>query len=208
MKSANYLIIGQGDIGHQVSNQLAKLGYQVTGMARADKSHYSLDNKVQFWQADILTVSEEQLQPFTHIAVIVAPNRYSAEDYRNCYLVIAEHLAKFAENLTNLQRIIFISSTGIYGQNKGEWIDENTPPQPPKRAGTQFILQAEQVLQQAFKQKLVIIRPSGIYGKQRLLRINQATQKNKMPMSPCAWTNRIFDSDLVQIICQVLQLDK
>lgn len=203
---SHYLVIGQGDIGLPVTNQMANKGLDITGMARSEREHYSLHDKAQFIQADAKQLTADQIQAFTHIAIVVTPDNYDAENYKNTYLGIAQHIADLAQQLPQLKRVVFISSTGVYGQNTGEWIDETVEPAPPKREASTFIRQAEQVLQQAYGERAVIIRPSGIYGKQRLMRVRKSREPQKQPMPLNEWTNRIMDTDLINIIVKVLSL--
>lgn len=201
------LIIGQGDIGLPVTNKLAEQGINVTGLARRERSHYALHDRAQFIQLDALKLHAEQLQNFTAIAVIVTPDEYSTRGYNDSYLGICQHLADLANQLPKLKRVIFISSTGIYGQDSGEWIDENTVPVTPERDASKVILQAEQALKQGFGDKAIIIRPSGIYGRKRLMRLRKARKSDKEPIVRSAWSNRIMDRDLVTIITKVLTID-
>lgn len=204
MNTHNILIIGQGDIGLPVTNKLAQDGLTVTGLARRDRQNYALSDDAKFMQADALTLTAEQLQDFTHIAIIVTPDEYSTSGYHNSYLAINQHLAALADKLPTLKRIVFISSTAVYGQDNGEWIDEDTMLMLPEREASQVILQAEQALQESFDNKAIIIRPSGIYGRERLMRVRKAREPQKEPIIAGAWTNRIMDSDLVNIIAHVM----
>lgn len=207
MSTQNLLIIGQGDIGLPVTNKLAQDGLNVTGLARNKREHYDLESDAKFMQADALTLTTAQLQDFTHIAIIVTPDEYSTSGYHDSYLAISQHLVALADKLPQLERVVFISSTGIYGQDNGEWIDENTMPVIPEREASKVILQAEQALQQGFGNKAVIIRPSGIYGRARLMRLRKAKEKQKEPVAAAHWSNRIMDHDLVNIITNVLTAD-
>lgn len=204
MSTQKFLIIGQGDIGLPVTNKLAQDNISVTGLARGARHQYALDEKATFMQADALTLNAEQLQDFTHIAIIVTPDEYSASGYHNSYLAISQHLAQLSNKLTKLERVVFISSTGVYGQDNGEWIDENTVPVTPERDASKVILQAEQALQQGFGARAIIIRPSGIYGSDRLMRLRKAKEPQKEPIAAEHWSNRIMDRDLVNIIANVL----
>ena len=207
MNTHNILIIGQGDIGLPVTNKLAQDGLTVTGLARRDRQNYALSDDAKFMQADALTLTTEQLQDFTHIAIIVTPDEYSTSGYHNSYLAINQHLAALADKLPTLKRIVFISSTAVYGQDNGEWIDEDTMLMLPEREASQVILQAEQALQESFDNKAIIIRPSGIYGRERLMRVRKAREPQKEPIAAGAWTNRIMDSDLVNIIAHVMTIE-
>lgn len=203
---ANILIIGQGDIGCPVTNTLAERGYQVTGLARGEKANYQLHPSANYTQADALTLKAEQLSDFTHLAIIVTPDQYDIEAYKNTYLGIAQHIADLSTDLPKLERVVFISSTGVYGQNDGEWIDEFVAPKTALRETSDYILQAEQALQKAFAERAAIIRPSGIYGKERLMRVRKARELNKPPMPQYDWSNRIMDTDLINIIANVMTL--
>ena len=207
MSTQNLLIIGQGDIGLPITNKLAQDGLNVTGLARRERHHYALDKKANFIQADALTLTAEQLQDFTALAIIVTPDEYSTSGYHDSYLAISQHLATLTDKLTNLARIVFISSTAVYGQDNGEWIDEDTAPVMPAREASQVILQAEQTLQQGFGDKAIIIRPSGIYGRERLMRLRNAKEKQKEPVAAAHWSNRIMDRDLITIIANVMTID-
>ena len=207
MKTQNLLIIGQGDIGLPVTNKLAQDGLNVTGLARRECHNYALDDKANFLQANALTLTPEQLQDFTALAIIVTPDEYSTSGYHDSYLAISQHLATLTDKLTNLARIVFISSTAVYGQDNGDWIDEDTAPVMPAREASQVILQAEQTLQQGFGDKAIIIRPSGIYGRERLMRLRKAKEKQKEPVAAAHWSNRIMDRDLITIIANVMTLD-
>ena len=206
MSTQNLLIIGQGDIGLPVTNKLAQDGLNVTGLARRERHHYDLHPKAKFLQADALTLSAERLQDFTALAIIVTPDEYSTSGYHDSYLAISQHLATLADKLTSLARVVFISSTGVYGQDNGAWIDEDTAPVTPEREASQVILQAEQALQKGFGAKAIIIRPSGIYGRKRLMRLRKACEPQKEPVAAAHWSNRIMDRDLVTIIANVMTI--
>jgi len=81
-------------------------------------------------------------------------------------------LAKFLAHIkAPPQRILLISTTGVYGDSDGEWIDENSPVQPNvdrayRRAD------AESKLQQwahRNQKEFVILRVPGIYALARMI---------------------------------------
>ena len=80
----------------------------------------------------------------------------------------------------------------------------------PASATSQVILQTEQLLQQHYEDKSVIIRPSGIYGQSRLRLLTMARQLAAQSTNTASdypsntWTNRIMDTDLVNIIVTVI----
>ncbi|QHG08691.1 NAD-dependent epimerase/dehydratase family protein [Moraxella osloensis] len=223
------LMIGLGKIGLPVAKQLAAQGHYVIGVSRSTPTDSAFcspvtaklppdnDNLYQknlhFVASDARALIIAQLSQWTsqisQICIIVSPDTLSLQGYRDSYYAIAEHVVRLGDQLPNLKRVVFISSTGVYGQNAGEVIDINTPVFAPASATSQVILQTEQLLQQHFEDKSVIIRPSGIYGQSRLRLLTMATQlaaqsPNMTSDYPSnTWTNRIMDIDLVSIIVKV-----
>ena len=224
------LMIGLGKIGLPVAKQLAPQGHCVIGVSRStptdlvfcsprtaklppDNDHLYQQN-LHFVASDARALVIAQLSQWTsqisQICIIVSPDTLSLQGYRDSYYAIAEHVVRLGDHLPNLKRVVFISSTGVYGQNAGEIIDIDTPVSAPASATSQVILQTEQLLQQYFEDESVIIRPSGIYGQSRLRLLTMAKQfaaqsPNKVSDYPSnTWTNRIMDTDLVSIIVTVI----
>lgn len=224
------LMIGLGKIGLPVAKQLAMQGHCVIGVSRSTPTDLAFcrpvtaklppdsDNLYQknlhFVASDARTLAVAQLSQWSsqisQICIIVSPDTLSLQGYRDSYYAIAEHVVRLGDHLPDLKRVVFISSTGVYGQNAGEIIDIDTPVSAPASATSQVILQTEQLLQQYFEDESVIIRPSGIYGQSRLRLLTMAKQlaaqsPNKVSDYPSnTWTNRIIDTDLVSIIVKVI----
>jgi nucleoside-diphosphate-sugar epimerase len=65
-------------------------------------------------------------------------------------------------------KIIYISSTGVYAQSHGEWVDEDSPCQP-RRAGGRACLEAEQALAaHRLGARAIVLRMAGLYGPGRI----------------------------------------
>ena len=226
------LMIGLGKIGLPVAKQLALQGHCVIGVSRSTPTDLVFcsprtpklppdsDNLYQenlhFVAGDARTLAIAQLSQWSsqisQICIIVSPDTLSLQGYRDSYYAIAEHVVRLGGHLPNLKRVVFISSTGVYGQNAGEIIDIDTPVFAPASATSQVILQTEQLLQQHFEDKSVIIRPSGIYGQSRLRLLTMAKQFAAQSTNMASdypsntWTNRIMDTDLVSIIVTVINV--
>ena len=226
------LMIGLGKIGLPVAKQLAAQGHYVIGVSRStptdsafcspvtaklppDNDHLYQKN-LHFVASDARALIIAQLNQWSsqinQICIIVSPDTLSLQGYHDSYYAIAEHVVRLGDHLPNLKRVVFISSTGVYGQNAGEIIDINTPVSAPTSATSQVILQTEQLLQQHFEDKSVIIRPSGIYGQSRLRLLTMARQLAAQSPNTASnypsntWTNRIIDTDLVSIIGKVINV--
>lgn len=67
-----------------------------------------------------------------------------------------------------VKRVIYISSTGVYAQTGGEWVDEESPCEPTREGG-RAALAAESVLAaHALGPKSIVLRLAGLYGPGRI----------------------------------------
>lgn len=106
------------------------------------------------------------------------------------------------EHLPSPRRLLYVSSTGVYGGHGGNWIDEETPPAPEDDAG-RACLEAEGVLASVAKRHgldFVILRLAGIYGPGRL--IGGAALQAGQPIrgEPDVHLNLIHVEDAAQVV--------
>jgi len=97
------------------------------------------------------------------------------------------------------RRIVYISTTGIYGDSRGEWVSEDWPVRPATgRAGRRADAE-RQLLSFADQQdvEVVILRVPGIYGPGRLPRERLEKGLPVLRESEAPWSNRIHVDDLV-----------
>jgi nucleoside-diphosphate-sugar epimerase len=96
-------------------------------------------------------------------------------------------------------RFLYLSSTSVYGQNAGEWVDEASECRPDSPNG-QVCLEAEQLLQGALPSAM-ILRLAGIYGPGRLIaRIEALRAGAPIEGHPEAWLNLIQVDDVVTAV--------
>lgn len=106
----------------------------------------------------------------------------------------------------NTGRIIYTSSTGVYGQRDGSWVDESSPCHP-QRAGGKACLAAEQLLLgSAWSDRTAICRLAGIYGPGRLPRLGQLQAGQPLGTDPEAVINLIHVEDAAAAIVRVAHL--
>lgn len=202
------LIIGQGALGLPLAERLASC-YAVTTVARSPKQY---QQSLRFWQQDMRQLKVEQVEEFSRVVVVVAPNKKqnhqtSEASYQESYLAICQHLANLFQKSSvwseKLKRLVFISSTSVYGENEGQLIDESTVACAATKSA-QVLLQSENVLRETFGDKAVMVRASGIYGVNRTRMIKQAQSAHQDGVVCHHFTNRIMDSDLITIIERIL----
>lgn len=199
---AKILIIGCGSIGYELALTLTKAGHIVTGLKRNPPE--TDVPSLRFIRADISSSTDLHTLPtdFDYVFFIVSANSRDESSYHNIYSTgIDNLLAHFAKTGTQAPWL-FVSSTSVYGQTQGEWVDENSITIPSKRA-SQLIVEAEQKLFTANPAN-VVVRFSGIYGPGREYLLRMAKQAPAIQQDPPYYTNRIHQSDCVGVLVFLL----
>ena len=147
------LSLGHGYSAQALAARLIPQGWRVIGTTRtAAKAEAMRRAGVEplLWPGDDLT---DALAQATHLLCSIAPG--DAGDP-----VLAAHAAQIAA--APLQWVGYLSTTGVYGDHNGAWVDETTPLTPSTRRGHQRVLAETQW--QALSLPLHIFRLAGIYG--------------------------------------------
>jgi nucleoside-diphosphate-sugar epimerase len=96
-----------------------------------------------------------------------------------------------------------VSSTGVYGQSRGEWVDEDSAAEPANIT-SRLIRQAEQKLL-ALNPANIVVRFSGIYGPGRESLLRLAMQAPAIQQTPPYFTNRIHQQDCIEVLSFLLE---
>jgi nucleoside-diphosphate-sugar epimerase len=107
------------------------------------------------------------------------------------------HLDDIADALTT-EWAGYLSTTGVYGNHNGQWIDENTPPAPDSRRGSLRLKAEEQWV--SMHLPLHIFRLSGIYGPGRSALDSVLSGTAQRINKPDHVFNRIHIEDIVQVL--------
>ncbi len=100
----------------------------------------------------------------------------------------------------NVQRFLYISSTGVYGQVTGSEVDELSPCHP-SRAGGQACLAAEQLLESSpLGPRAIVLRLAGIYGPGRIPRSADLLAGRPIDAPAQGWLNLIHADDAARIV--------
>jgi nucleoside-diphosphate-sugar epimerase len=202
---ANVLIAGCGYVGTALGMRLAAAGHVVWGMRRAAEG---LPPGIRHLGGD-LTVPEtlQNLPPALDVVCYTAaPNGADEAAYRAIYV---DGLRQLLEALVRQQqsprRVLLTSSTAVYAQSTGEWVDETSPTEPTHFTG-RCVLEGERVLL-AGPFPATVLRFGGIYGPGRtslIERVRQglATCRDGPPL----YTNRIHRDDCAGALHHLLTL--
>tara|TARA_B100000614_G_C14499165_1_gene473905 strand:- start:54 stop:944 length:891 start_codon:yes stop_codon:yes gene_type:complete len=144
------IIFGGGFSGQRIASAGRHLGVKVLCSRRNENSKgadfvFSIDKEF----------SNEVLEGATHVLSCVPP-LLSGEDP-----VLLKLKTKLL-NLKNLEWVGYLSTTGVYGDTKGQWANENTSPNPQQERSIRRLSCEKQWLKT--KLPVQILRLPGIYG--------------------------------------------
>ena len=153
------LIAGCGYVGTATADLFQAAGWEVEGWTHSPESAVQLGAKPYAVHAiDIANRSavQEAASPFDVVIHCASSGGGGTEGYQRVYLEGANNL------LAGLQprRFIYTSSTSVYAQTKGEWVDEESATEPVHDTG-KILRKAEEVVRQNGG---LVARLAGIYG--------------------------------------------
>ena len=188
-------IAGCGYIGKQLAAQLLSKQIPVSAIVHSVSSQAEcLQKNIPCERIDLDAPLQSIDLSGQHLIYLAPPPHSGRTDTR-----LRNFLAAIEEKAPD--RFVLISTTGVYGDCAGDWIDETTPLNPTADRAHRRA-DAEQAAQQYCQRKhipLVILRVAGIYGpgKIPLERIKSGQAIVRQEDSP--FTNRIHAHDLVNI---------
>ncbi len=165
------LIVGCGYVGLPLGAELARQGYEVFGLRRTTATAGQLRlSGIHPLHGDITRPQElaKLPAPFDWVVNCVATAGGGVEDYRRVYSRGTRNLISWL-SATAPRKFVYTSSTSVYGQNDGSWVDE-TSPVDPAAATAQVLAETEKTLLAAARRDgfpAVILRVAGIYGPDR-----------------------------------------
>ena len=199
------LIVGCGDIGVRLAQCLPQDVYKVTGLRRNPPEDLPF---LRYQACDVTNadeLAEVLLQNFAVIIISMTPSERSDAGYERAYVKTCRNLVGIlgAQSLKP-RLLIFVSSTAVYGQLDGSWVDENSPTEPVGFSGER-LLEAEAIIKNSGYAN-TIVRFSGIYGPNRNRLIEQVRQKRAS--ASAHFTNRIHADDCANSLEHLIELDR
>lgn len=197
------LIAGAGDVGTRLGLLLAEEGHDVWALRRTASE---VPRPLRAIGADLAEPASLAHLPgdLDRVFYTAAADASSDGAYRRAYV---DGLANVITAVGGgVGRILFISSTSVYGEHGGGWVDEATPTDPPNFRGRR-LLEAEEILHAAAC-STVAVRFAGIYGPGRG-RLLESIRRGEAVIwdDPPRWTNRIHAEDCARVLRHVAALE-
>ncbi|MFB6127645.1 MAG: SDR family oxidoreductase [Halolamina sp.] len=162
------VIVGCGYVGLELGRRLRAAGHTVTGVRRSDDGLAAVrEAGLNAVRADVTEPASLTDLPNAEAVVFAASSGgRGAEAARAVYVEgLSNVVEEYADRAASPERLVYTSSTGVYGDHDGDWVDETTPVEPttPK---TEVLVRAEETARQS-PFDATVVRFAGLYGPER-----------------------------------------
>jgi nucleoside-diphosphate-sugar epimerase len=209
------LVAGYGYVGEALARRLSAAGAEVFALSRAPRD---LPTGVRALPCDLSAPIPSGLLPgeLDAVAYLAAPGRPAAglpfdldAAYRAIFVDGSRNLRQALEASGQRPRVIFASSTSVYGQDDGAWIDEDSPAIPADPRGG-LVLAGEAEWTRGAGLPAVVVRLGGIYGPGRTRLLAQVLA-GRLPRPRGAeatrFTNRIHRDDAAGLFAHLMGIE-
>lgn len=208
------LVVGCGDVASRVAGLLEKR-YRLFGLCRRVENF----NNLRLLGIRPIAGDLDQPASLNKVAGLVAhtvlhlapPPGHGERDTRTAHLLsaLSRQVPKTQAGILP-QQLIYISTSGVYGDCGGDWVSESYPVNP-KNTRALRRLDAEQQVRNWGRRngvRVSILRVPGIYAHDRLPleRLQQGT--SALLPAEDSYSNHIHADDLARIIVAVLRFGK
>lgn len=189
------LSFGHGYSAQALSRILLPQGWQITGTTRSEVKAEALANQgvvPLIFPGDGDGDVADAIAQASHLLISAGPDA-SGDPVLNA---VGDMISARARQF---EWVGYLSTTGVYGDHQGAWVDENTPLTPSTRRG-QWRKDAEEAWQAVPGLPLHIFRLAGIYGPGRgpFAKVRDGTARRIVK------TGQVFSRTHVEDIAQVL----
>jgi nucleoside-diphosphate-sugar epimerase len=202
------LVIGCGYLGGRVAEIWRSEGCQVSALTRTPENAAALNKLgIESIIGDVLVPQTlRSLPPADIVLYAVGFDRDAGASKSDVYV---QGIGNFLrEQGSRLRRLLYVSSTSVYGQDQGEWVDETSEARAITEDG-RIVLASEDEIRGACPEGVAsVLRFSGIYGPGRLLRRIEAVRSGEpIAGNPDGFLNLIHVDDGASIVGRLAKRD-
>lgn len=195
------VIVGCGFLGEVAADLLSKSGWKVLGICARPQSLPPLSSRSSEARALDITVPFAIEPAWRHVDALVhcaGPDQATTESYRLVYVQgLRNAVAAFAP-----RRVLFTSSTSVYAQTDGSWVDEASETRP-HRETSRILLEAEDI---ALNAGGSVARLSGLYGPGRSVLMRKFLSGEAiLEGDGTRWINQIHRDDAARALVQLVE---
>lgn len=192
------LVIGSGYLGLRIARLWAATGDRVWASTRGTRTSSLRQAGVEPVVVDVTVPCVARLPAVDTVLFAVGRDRAADASMRDIY----EHgLARVLEALpASVRQLIYISTTGVYGQDDGTWVDESSPCEP-SREGGRACLAAEALLRDSGHiPQRTVLRMAGLYGPGRVPHSAAILSGAPVPGAADAFLNLVHVDDAARAV--------
>ena len=194
MNASHLLILGCGYVGEKLAKACIAEGIMVTGMTRSDVRAEEL----RALGVDAVTVKSPEQLPDELLkqcdAILDSIPLTRSEDGTHASQL--KWLPLITPKLSNLKWVGYLSTTGVYGDVDGAWVDESWPCNPSSLRGSERLRAERTWLDSGLPAE--VFRIAGIYGPGRNIASKlMAGGYKAVVWNPLHYSNRIHVDDIV-----------
>lgn len=194
--SGNLFCFGLGFSAIRLARELGAQGWEVSGTCRSADKQRDLEA-----EGIVVHLMNDQEQPdpsafadATHVLVSIPPGESGD--------IVARTYGESLAEIRDLEWLGYLSTTGVYGDRQGGWVDENTPVDATTLRGARRVMAEQQWLDlfESTGLPVHIFRLAGIYGpgRNRLEAIRSG--KARRIIKPGQVFSRIHVDDITQVL--------
>jgi nucleoside-diphosphate-sugar epimerase len=195
------LVVGCGYLGLRVARLWRDAGARVLALTRSPERAAALAAEgIEPVVGDVTTPGGLPALPAVDALFWgVGFDRAAGASYRDVHVA---GLGRVLDAVPGTPRVVFSSSTGVWGTDDGGVVDETTPAHPAREAG-RVLLEAEALLHARTGDRGTALRFAGLYGPDRLPRLDDLEAGRPIAADPDSWLNLIHADDAARIAVAV-----
>jgi len=196
-------IAGCGDLGCRLAALLHQAGDEVFGLRRRPDALPDFVHGVAIDLAAAEVATSALPADIEYAYFILSPDKHSEMAYYRAYISAQRHFLQMLEHQP-IKRYFFISSTSVFGQSDGEWVDESSPVEA-RNFAARVLIEAEALAWQSGL-PATVVRFGGIYGPGRTHLIDMVLSGKAHCMED-VYSNRIHVVDAARMLAHLRNLD-
>ncbi len=201
---STFLLAGFGSLAAELGAKLCESGHEVWGLRRDAARILPPVKPIAGDLCAPQTLGDVPLD-IDYLVYTATPGAFEDGAYERAYVQGLKNLLALWKGANMRERrLLYVSSTSVYGQQCGEVVNEDSATQPRGFSGKRLLEGERVALSSSWRAS--IVRFGGIYGPGRTRLIDRARAGASCRESPPLFTNRIHQDDCVGVMHHVLQL--
>jgi nucleoside-diphosphate-sugar epimerase len=194
------LVFGCGYLGERVARRCREAGHDVTVVSRSPERAAEFER--QGYRAIVADVTRPEtlgnLPKTETVLFAVGFDRGSSQSMETVYAGGLQNVLTALPS--SVGRMIYISTTGVYGSAGGQWVDEQTPPDPQREGGRASLAAERALAESPLGARSVVLRLGGIYGPGRIPFLDRLRAGEPIPAPSEGSLNLIHVDDAAAIV--------